>query len=234
MNHPRLRASFAVFIAILLGSACVLSVAQSTAPAAQNNEWIISFLGPIDSGSMAALLRSVNDQIRQNHTNITILIASPGGDTTAAFFAYNVLKTLPATITTFNVGNVDSAAMLLYCAGTKRYSMPATRFLIHGNSYNPPPNTALDGASLDAQLQQVKSLNQMVIHVISETAQKKETEIEAAVHGQQILTPEQAKQWGIVQEIKENFMVPGATMVSVSAPSPEQKTPSPYSSVTNQ
>ncbi len=201
---------------------------------AQSGTVIISFVGGIDSGSMAGLLRMVNEQIRQNNSHIIILIASPGGDTSAAFAAYNVLRNVPAEITTFNIGNVDSAAMLLYCAGKKRYSMPATRFLIHGNSFNPAPNTMLDGNMLDAQLQQVKSLNQIVIHVISETAQKKDAEIEAAVRSQQILTPEQAKQWGIVQEIRDSFMVPGATMVSVSSePVDTEKKVAPFSSITN-
>jgi ATP-dependent protease ClpP protease subunit len=60
----------------------------------------------------------VNDQVQQHQTqHIVILISSPGGDTTAAFAAYNVLRNVKADITTFNIGHVDSAAMLLFCAG---------------------------------------------------------------------------------------------------------------------
>jgi ATP-dependent protease ClpP protease subunit len=220
---PRHYVVFSVLIVLLVPAL----YAQSPAPVA-----IISFVGPIDSGSMAVLVRNVNEQIQHGTSKVTILVASPGGDTAAAFGAYNILRNLPVEITTFNIGNVDSAAMLLYCAGKHRYSLPATRFLIHGNSFNPLPNTSWDAAMLDAQLQQVKSLNDIVLHVISQTATKKSSEIESAIHGQQILTPEQAKQWGIVEEIRDNFMIPGATMVSVNIPqSSEPKLPA-FSSVT--
>jgi ATP-dependent protease ClpP protease subunit len=130
MMSSRRSASTFVTVALVV-VACVC-----TPVTAQSNAVIISFVGGIDSGSMAGLLRTVNEQIQKGNKDITLLIASPGGDTTAAFAAYNVLRNVPAEITTFNIGNVDSAAMLLYCAGKKRYSMPATRFLIHGNSFN--------------------------------------------------------------------------------------------------
>jgi ATP-dependent protease ClpP protease subunit len=66
----------------------------------------------------------------------------------------------------------------------------------------------MDSALMDAQLQQLKSLNQMVIRVVSETAKKKDAEIQAAVHSQAILSPDQAKMWGIVQDVRDSFSVP--------------------------
>lgn len=215
--------SLAVVLALLV-SALPLAAQESTqgttpAPTQPESTTFLSFVGMIDSGSINNLLRIVNDQVQQRQTkHIVLLISSPGGDTTAAFAAYNVLRNVKADLTTFNIGNVDSAAMLLFCAGKERYALQGTRFLIHGNSFNPPPNMQMDSALMDAQLQQLKSLNQMVIRVVSETAKKKDAEIEAAVHSQAILTPEQAKVWGIVQEVKDAFSVPtGASMISVSS-----------------
>jgi ATP-dependent protease ClpP protease subunit len=225
---------FTVALSISLAAIMAVSSSLGYAQATPTRTAIISFVGVIDANSTSALLRSVNEQAKAGVTNVTILIASPGGDTASAFAAYNVLRSMPLEVTTFNVGNVDSAAILLYCAGQKRYSLPATRFLIHGNSFNPAPNTSFDAAALDAQLAQVKSLNQIVMHVLAVTAQKKDAEIEAAVHGQQILTPEQAKQWGIVQDIRENFMVAGATMISVNgSPATDDKKSPLFSSVTS-
>jgi hypothetical protein len=64
----------------------------------------------------------------------------------------------------------------------------------------------------------------MVAQVIaSVSGKKKEAEIENAIHGQAILSPEQAKEWGIVQEIRTNFMEPGAVFVSVNNPVPVQE-----------
>lgn len=181
---------------------------------------IINFIVPIDTNSVNMLLSVVNAQIRGGVKKITIILSSPGGDTTAAFAAYNILKSVPAEITTFNVGNIDSAAMMIYCSGKYRYSFPTpARFLIHGNALTVGGGAMFDAHMLDAQLQQLTNLNQMTVDVISATTgEKKRKEIEEAVHGQTILSPEQAKDWGIVQEIRSNFMESGAVFVSVDVP----------------
>jgi len=183
---------------------------------------IINFILPIDTNSVNMLLAVVNGQMRNGVKKATIVLASPGGDTTAAFAAYNILRSVPIDITTFNVGNIDSAAMMIYCAGKHRYSFASpARFLIHGNALNVNGGAVFDVHSLDAQLQQLNNLNQMTVDVIAATTgDKKRKEIEAAVHGQTILSPEEAKEWGLVQEIRSNFMEPGAIFVSVDTSTP--------------
>src|SRR5258708_5180782 len=183
----------------------------SPPPAQPPDRAIISFLVPIDSNSVNLLLAIVNNQVRAGFKKITIVISSPGGDTASAFAAYNVLKSIPAEITTFNAGSIDSAAMLIYLSGKYRYSFgdPA-RFLIHGNSMTLGTNVPMDYAFLNAQLQQMKSLNQMVAQVIANNSNKKNGEIETLMQGQVILSPEEAKLWGLVQEIRPTFMEPGA------------------------
>lgn len=196
---------------------------------------LINFLLPINSDTVNSLLRIVNDQAKKGITNITLLMSSPGGDTPAALAAYNVLRSLPIELTTFNIGNVDSAAVMVYCAGRNRFSLPGpgTRFLIHGNRLTFGVGVPLDALGVDSQLQQLKSLNQMVIQVLSSIAPSKRGDIENAVQLQRILTPEQAKEWGIVQEIRTGFMEPGATLIAVAA---EPKTapidPWHYTSIT--
>ena len=183
---------------------------------------VINFIVPIDTNSVNMLLSIVNSQVRMGVKKITIVVASPGGDTTAAFAAYNILRNVPAEITTFNAGNIDSAAMLIFCAGKYRYSFPdPARFLIHGNSMLFGQNMSLDANMIDAQLQQIRNLNEMTIAVVNQTTGGKWTkQIQDAVHGQTILTPEIAKQWGLIQDIRSNFMEPGAVFVGVNSPMP--------------
>jgi len=199
-------------------------------PPAAPERVIINFILPIDSNTVNLLLGVVNAQVRNGVKKITIVLSSPGGDTTATFAAYNILKNIPAEITTFNAGNIDSAAILIYCAGKHRYSFPRpARFLIHGNALTLGAAMPVDYIFLDNQLQQIKSLNQMVVQVVTATSNKKQPDVEAAVRGQTILSPEEAKEWGIVQEIKDSFMEPGAVFVSVNTPSKdeEKKPPQP-------
>lgn len=187
---------------------------------------IINFLLPINTDSVNLLLAVVNNQVRAGVKNITIVISSPGGDTTSAFAAFNILRNVPAEITTFNVGNIDSAALLIYCSGKYRYAFPSpTRFLIHGNSLQINGNIAFDANTLEAQVQQLQNLNTMVVDVLVSISKHSKADIERAVlgSGNKILSSEEAKEWGIVQEIRTTFMEPGAVFVSVNSPTVEQK-----------
>jgi ATP-dependent Clp protease protease subunit len=187
---------------------------------------VINFAVPVDNNSTNGLLRVVSAQMAQGVRKITILISSPGGDTVSAFAAYNILKNLPIDLTTINVGTVDSAALLIYCAASHRQSLdgPGIRFLIHGNSAT--NGIPLDANALEAQLQQLKNMNQMVVQVLSSVAPKHKSEIEKAVATQQILDPEQAKEWNLVQNITDQLIPPGASFVAVNTgtePSKETK-----------
>lgn len=209
---------------------------QSPAPPPSPHRVIINFVVPIDSNSINQLLRIVNAQILTGTTKITILISSPGGDSTAAFAGYNILRNMPAEITTFNVGNVDSAAMLLFCAGRHRFSLPGPgpRFLIHGNVAN--IGIPMTSQLMNDQLAQLNNLNEMVSQAIVSVAPSKRTEIDKAIRSQLILSPEQAMEWGIVQETRKDFMEPGAVLIAVDSSNQSSPSitvdPSSFSSIT--
>lgn len=59
---------------------------------------------------------------------IVIQISSSEGSSDHGLLAYNFLKQTGIKITTIGMGNVDSAAVVLYCAGTNRISVPSCRF----------------------------------------------------------------------------------------------------------
>jgi ATP-dependent Clp protease, protease subunit len=193
-------------------------------PAAPPQRAIINFIVPIDSNTINQLLQIVNNQVRAGVKNITIVISSPGGDTASAFAAYNILRNVDADITTFNSGNIDSAAMLLYCAGKHRYSFPnPARFLIHSNALTLGAGVPLDYNFLEAEMAQIRSLNSEIVQIIAANSNKKPAEIEQMMKGQTILTPEEARDWGLVNEIRSTFMEPGASFVTVNTtPQPEK------------
>lgn len=219
---------FGICVAVFVVSMLPLQ-GQQTATAPQvpqpPERAIINFIVPVTPDTVNVLLSIVNNQVRIGTKKITIVLASSGGDPSSGFAAYNILRSVPAEITTFNAGNIDSATMLIYCAGKHRYSLPSpARFLIHSTALNPiQTNFPVDMNFLESQLAQLKSLNQVMVQVIKDNSTKSQNEIEEAVRAQTILTPEQAKDWGIVQEIRPTFMEPGAVFVTVNAPNENEK-----------
>jgi len=121
-------------------------------PQPETQTVVINFFVMTTPDSINQLISIVDNQLRQGAKKIVILISSIGGETTSAFTAYNYLRGIPAEVTTFNIGNVDSAATVLYCAGKNRYSLPGTRFLIHSVSVQAPTNSQLDATALQTQL----------------------------------------------------------------------------------
>jgi ATP-dependent Clp protease, protease subunit len=204
---------------LLLLTATSISAQQAPPPPIRPDQTvIIKFFVPVDFGSVGQLVQIVDAQIRNGAHKITILLSSNGGDPSSAFMGYNYLRGVSAEITTFNVGNVDSAAATLYCAGHNRYALPGTRFLIHGNASVIQGNTMMDAAALEANLQILKNLNEMTATVIANTTKQKQIDVQEMLRTQTILTPEEAKKFGLVQEIKTDFMEPGAVMASIVSP----------------
>jgi ATP-dependent Clp protease, protease subunit len=194
---------------------------------------IINYIAPVNTDTVNLLINIVNAQVRNGTRKITIVVSSSGGDPSAAFAAYNYLRNVQAEITTFNGGTVDSAAMFIFCAGKFRYSLPGpTRFLMHATALNPMTvSVPIEGRWVEAQLAQLKNMDHMATQIIAANSKKKESEIEAAIQAQTILSPEEAKSWGLVQDIRPTYMEPGAVIVGVNVPSEkEQKPTSPYSS----
>jgi ATP-dependent protease ClpP protease subunit len=70
--------------------------------------------------------------VSKNATEIRLQFWSDGGNNAAAFGLYNFLRSLPVPLTTHSTGNVESSAVIVFLAGSKRLACSSSRFLIHG------------------------------------------------------------------------------------------------------
>jgi len=212
-------ARHAAICTVLLGVFPVISIAQQAPVApAQEKPSVINFLVEVNVQNVNQLIGLLNTQLRNNVKKITLVISSQGGDAAAGFTAYNYLKGIPAEVTTFNIGNVDSAAAIMFCAGKNRYALKDTRFLLHGTSLMLPGGANVNAEGLESQLELLKSMNHLVSHVLSSTTNKKEPEVDQMIRGQVILTPDDAKKWGLIQEVRDTFFDPNANLITVVPP----------------
>lgn len=179
---------------------------------------VIRFFSNVDQNSVTWLLQTVDGQIKQGRTHITILMSSPGGDVLSGFTAYNYLKGIRAEVTTINIGQVDSAATIIFCAGAHRYSVPEARFLFHGVSVTTGGPTSLDSNTLSATLDQIKGQNQMIQEVVALTTGRPQSDVRNLTENQTIFTPEKAKEWHLIQDIKTTLIEPGATLAAEMPP----------------
>jgi ATP-dependent Clp protease protease subunit len=133
--------------------------------------------------------------------DILIYINSPGGSFTALTAIYDTLQFVRPEIQTYCMGQAASAAAVLLASGTKgkRYALSNSRILIH------QPSGGTEGAmqisDLDIQAKEIQRMRDLEEEILSRhTGQDIET-VRADIERDKIFTADQAREYGIVDEV---------------------------------
>ena len=168
-------------------------------------EAYIRFMAPVIPQTCDQLFKIIDNKIQNKFEKINLLISSPGGSVFHGLSIYNFIKGAPIEIDTYNFGSVDSIGVVVYCAGTKRYSVPHARFLIHGVRFNINGNANFDEKELDEHFKALKIDQENIAKVVADTCGKKTKEILKNMAERTTLNPEQGKKFGLVHEIKSSL-----------------------------
>lgn len=132
--------------------------------------------------------------------DIWLYINSPGGAITAGMAIYDTMQFVKPDITTVCIGQAASMAAVLMAAGApgKRYALPNSRFLLHQPSLSGLAGQATD---IDIHAREILRLrNKLNILLAGHTGQPAER-IERDVERDFILEADQAKDYGLIDEI---------------------------------
>jgi ATP-dependent Clp protease protease subunit len=169
------------------------------------NELYVRFFAPVVPQTAAQLLQVIDGALHDRTERLHIMLSSPGGSVFHGLSLYNFLRGLPVEVNTYNFGSVDSIGVVMYCAGTHRFSVPHARFLMHGVRFNVPGNSSFDEKQLEEQLKSVKIDQENIARVIADTAGKALHKVEEDMINRTTLNPSQAKDYGLVHEIKSSL-----------------------------
>ena len=178
---------------------------------------VIKFFAPVIDVTVNALMNAIDGKMKQGIKDFIILISSPGGSVVHGLSTYNYLKGLPANITTHNFGSVDSIGIVLYCAGSKRLSVPQARFLLHGVNAQFSGKQSLEEKQLEERLKGLRIDIENIAKVISANTGKSVEDVTDAMLERTTLNPEEAKAWGLVHEIKSQLFEAGSEVISIQA-----------------
>lgn len=183
---------------------------------------VIRFFAPVIDSTINALLNIIDQKMREGHRDFMLLLSSPGGSVFHGLSAYNYLKGIPVRITTCNFGSVDSIGVVLYCAGTRRLSVPHARFLLHGISAQFPQPMSLEEKQLEERLKGLRIDLENIAKVIATSIGKPVGEVIEAMHDRITLNPEEARAWGLVHEIVEELFPAGAEVIAIQYQEPSR------------
>ena len=182
---------------------------------ATNSTFYIKFFAPIVPETVAALMQIVDNKMKQGATKLVLLISTPGGDVFHGLSAYNYLKGIPLEIETHNFGSADSIGVVLYCAGSKRLSVPHARFLLHGVQCRFPQPMSLEEKQLEEKLKGLQIDMGNIARVIADTVNKDKQQILDDMLNRTTLYPEEAISYGLTHEIRSELFEPGAQVISI-------------------
>ena len=175
----------------------------------------IKFFARVDQATISALMAAVEQKLAQGAKELVLLISSPGGTVFHGLTAYNFLKGIPAAVSTHNFGSVDSIGVVLFCAGKRRYSVPHARFLLHAVQANFSQGASLEEQQLEERLKGLRIDIENIAGVIAANTGRSEEAVTQDMLSRTTLNPEQAVDYGLVHEIREQLLPAGAELVSI-------------------
>ena len=176
----------------------------------------IRYFGPIDDERVKKLMATLEQKLKEGVERFVILISSPGGQVSPGVSAYNFLKGIPTEVVAHNFGSIDSMAICLFCAGSKRLCVPHARFLIHGIGLNVSAGARFDEKSMGEHITRLKNERETICRIIADNTGKKLEDVEQDMFNGITLTAEQAKDYGLVHEIKSELFEKGAEVISIT------------------
>jgi len=132
--------------------------------------------------------------------DITMYINSPGGSFTALMAIYDTMQYVRPDISTFCLGQAASAAAVLLAAGApgKRFALPNTRVLVHQ-----PATEGFYGQVSDLEIQagEMSRMGRLLETTLSHHTGQTEEQVRTDIERDKIFTADEAKSYGIIDDI---------------------------------
>lgn len=133
--------------------------------------------------------------------DINIYINSPGGVVTGGMAIYDTMNLLSCDVVTYCVGLAASMSTVLLAAGThgKRFALPNSRVMIH------QPSGGAGGQTSDITIaaREINRWKQTLNRVLAKHTGKPEAQIEKDSDRDYYMTAEEAKEYGVVDNVIE-------------------------------
>lgn len=130
---------------------------------------------------------------------IQMYINSPGGAVTAGMAIYDTMQYIASPVLTLAMGQACSMGSLLLAAGEPgtRKALPNARVMVH------QPSGGSQGQATDVVIQalEITRMKDMLSHIYAEHTGQSVEDIYAALERDHYMSPEEAKEFGIIDEI---------------------------------
>ena len=165
-------------------------------------ERIVFVVGPIND-NVASLVTAqlLFLESEDPKKEIYMYINSHGVLVTAGLGVYDTMQYIKPDVSTLCIGQAASMGSFLLAAGTKgkRFSLPNSRIMVH------QPSAGFQGQATDIEIHanEVLSLKKRLNEIYSKHTGKSVDEIKTALERDNFMTPQDAKNFGLIDKVVE-------------------------------
>tara|TARA_B100002052_G_C15790625_1_gene556136 strand:- start:406 stop:1020 length:615 start_codon:yes stop_codon:yes gene_type:complete len=165
-------------------------------------ERIVFLVGPVNDHVASLITAQLLFLESENpKKEISFYINSPGGLVTAGLGIYDTMQYIKPAVSTLCIGQASSMGSFLLAAGTKgkRYSLPNSRIMVH------QPSAGYQGQATDIEIhaKEILSLKKRLNAIYSKHTKKNEEEIREALERDKFMSPQEAKDFGLIDSVVE-------------------------------
>ncbi len=163
-------------------------------------ERIIFLTGVVNDGVASLICAQLLFLESENpNKDISFYVNSPGGVVTAGLAIYDTMQYIRPDVSTVCIGQAASMGALLLAAGAagKRYALPNSRIMVH------QPSGGAQGQATDIEIQarEILALKARLNSIFVKHTSQPLDVIERSVERDRFMSPEEAKDFGIVDEV---------------------------------
>ena len=165
-------------------------------------ERIIFLVGPVNDAVATLITAQLLFLESENpKKEISFYINSPGGLVTSGLGIYDTMQYIKPPVSTLCIGQASSMGSFLLAAGEKgkRFSLPNSRIMVH------QPSAGFQGQATDIEIhaKEILALKDRLNKIYSKHTKKNELEIKKALERDNFMTPSEAKEFGLIDEVVE-------------------------------
>ena len=165
-------------------------------------ERIIFLVGPVnDQVSTLVTAQLLFLESENPKKEISFYINSPGGLVTSGLGIYDTMQYIKPPVSTLCIGQASSMGSFLLAAGEKgkRFSLPNSRIMVH------QPSAGYQGQATDIEIhaKETMALKERLNKIYAKHTKKNEDEIKKALERDNFMTPTEAKNFGLIDEVVE-------------------------------
>jgi ATP-dependent Clp protease protease subunit len=178
----------------------------------------LSFHQGIDPQSVNRFMTLCTQILQQYQPQkLYILFSSGGGSVDSGVTLYNFLRGLSCEIVTHNIGSIDSIANAIFLAGKDRYATPNSAFLFHGVTWGFAQGANLTYPQMQETLSRFDAAEQLFAGILVDRTKFQAEEVRELFRQGESRDPSFAKSKGVIHDIKDVSIEPGAPVFSVPA-----------------